>query len=61
MSNTSGIPDYFTSEVVKELTTGKDQSWGFERAITECETTQTQNLLLVKRLNTLILDLSAIR
>ena len=33
MSNTSGIPDYFTSEVVKELTAGKDQSWGFERVI----------------------------
>ena len=37
MSNTSGIPDYFTSEVVKELTTGKDQSWGFERAITSAK------------------------
>lgn len=33
MSNTSGIPDYFSSEAVKELVAGKDQSWGFERAI----------------------------
>ncbi|MFC0472282.1 serine hydrolase domain-containing protein [Halalkalibacter kiskunsagensis] len=33
MSNTSGIPDYFSSDVVRELTAGKDQSWGFERAI----------------------------
>ncbi|WP_227521479.1 MULTISPECIES: serine hydrolase domain-containing protein [Bacillus] len=33
MSNTSGIPDYFSSEAVKELVTGKDQSWGFGRVI----------------------------
>ena len=38
MSNTSGIPDYFTSEAVMELTTGKDQSWGFERAIASAKT-----------------------
>ncbi|SES62392.1 CubicO group peptidase, beta-lactamase class C family [Oceanobacillus limi] len=34
MANTSGIPDYFSSEAVKDLTAGNDQSWGFERAIT---------------------------
>ena len=33
MSNTSGIPDYFTSEAMRELTAGTDQSWGFERTI----------------------------
>ncbi|MGM7701900.1 serine hydrolase domain-containing protein [Pseudalkalibacillus sp. Hm43] len=33
MSNTSGIPDYFSSEVVSELTAGKDQEWGFHRTI----------------------------
>ena len=33
MSNTSGIPDYFSSDVVRELTAGKDQGWGFERTI----------------------------
>ncbi|GHI00045.1 serine hydrolase domain-containing protein [Neobacillus kokaensis] len=33
MSNTSGIPDYFSSDVVGELTSGIDQSWGFERTI----------------------------
>ena len=37
MSNTSGIPDYFTSEAVKELTAGIDQSWGFERAMTSAK------------------------
>lgn len=33
MSNTSGIPDYFSADVIKELTAGKDQSWGFEKTI----------------------------
>ena len=33
MSNTSGIPDYFSSDVISELTAGKDQKWGFERTI----------------------------
>lgn len=33
MSNTSGIPDYFSSEVIRELTAGIDQSWGFEKTI----------------------------
>ncbi|MBD8067629.1 serine hydrolase domain-containing protein [Bacillus sp. PS06] len=33
MSNTSGIPDYFSSDAVKELVAGKDQSWGFDRVI----------------------------
>lgn len=33
MSNTSGIPDYFTSEVTRELTSGNDQIWGFERTL----------------------------
>ncbi|MEH7343544.1 serine hydrolase domain-containing protein [Bacillus sp. JJ1532] len=33
MSNTSGIPDYFTGDVIAELTTGNDQSWGFEKTI----------------------------
>ncbi|WP_100372327.1 serine hydrolase domain-containing protein [Bacillus sp. FJAT-45037] len=33
MSNTSGIPDYFSANLVRELTAGKDQSWGFERTI----------------------------
>lgn len=33
MSNTSGIPDYFTSEVFLELVNGKDQSWPFDKTI----------------------------
>lgn len=33
MSNTSGIPDYFSTGAVRELTTGKDQTWGFERTL----------------------------
>ncbi|KOS69062.1 beta-lactamase [Lysinibacillus contaminans] len=33
MSNTSGIPDYFTSEVFLELANGKDQSWPLERTL----------------------------
>ena len=33
MSNTSGIPDYFTSDVIKQLSSGKDQAWGFDRVI----------------------------
>ena len=33
MSNTSGIPDYFSSTLVSELTAGKDQKWGFDRTI----------------------------
>lgn len=33
LSNTSGIPDYFTSEATKELLAGKDQRWGFEREL----------------------------
>lgn len=33
MSNTSGIPDYFTSDAVRKLTAGHDQSWGFEKTI----------------------------
>lgn len=37
MSNTSGIPDYFSSNVVRELTAGKDQGWGFERTITRAK------------------------
>ncbi|WNS76461.1 serine hydrolase domain-containing protein [Bacillus sp. DTU_2020_1000418_1_SI_GHA_SEK_038] len=37
MSNTSGIPDYFTSDVIAELTAGKDQGWGFEKTITSAK------------------------
>ena len=37
MSNTSGIPDYFSTEAVRELTAGIDQHWGFERAITSAK------------------------
>ncbi|MFJ7736863.1 serine hydrolase domain-containing protein [Lysinibacillus sp. NPDC097287] len=33
MSNTSGIPDYFTSEVFLELANEKDQSWTLERTL----------------------------
>lgn len=33
MSNTSGIPDYFTSEVFLELVNEKDQSWSLERTL----------------------------
>lgn len=33
MSNTSGIPNYFSTDVLKELVAGKDQEWGFERVI----------------------------
>lgn len=33
LSNTSGIPDYFTSELVSELVNGKDQAWSFERTL----------------------------
>ncbi|MGY0694701.1 serine hydrolase [Virgibacillus sp. FSP13] len=33
MSNTSGIPDYFSSDLIGELTAGMDQSWGFDRTI----------------------------
>ena len=33
MSNTSGIPDYFSFDAVRELTAGKDQTWGFEKTI----------------------------
>lgn len=33
LSNTSGIPNYFTGHVVKELIAGKDTEWGFEKAI----------------------------
>lgn len=33
MSNTSGIPDYFTSELVSELVHGKDQSWHLEKSL----------------------------
>ena len=33
MSNTSGIPDYFSSTATKELLAGNDQSWGFEREL----------------------------
>ncbi|MFB4166233.1 serine hydrolase domain-containing protein [Alteribacillus sp. JSM 102045] len=37
MSNTSGIPDYFSSDVIAALTAGKDQSWGFEKTITSAK------------------------
>ncbi|SES28673.1 CubicO group peptidase, beta-lactamase class C family [Gracilibacillus ureilyticus] len=33
MSNTSGIPDYFTSDAISELTAGNDQKWGFEKVM----------------------------
>lgn len=33
LSNTSGIPDYFSADVINQLTAGKDQSWGFARTI----------------------------
>ncbi len=33
MSNTSGIPDYFTSDVVSELISGNDQSWHLEKTL----------------------------
>ncbi|WP_285397892.1 serine hydrolase domain-containing protein [Lysinibacillus sp. fls2-241-R2A-57] len=33
MSNTSGIPDYFTSDVFLELVDGKDQLWPFEKTV----------------------------
>jgi D-alanyl-D-alanine carboxypeptidase len=33
MSNTSGIPDYFTSEMVSELVNGLDQSWHLEKTL----------------------------
>ena len=33
MSNTSGIPDYFSFAAMRELTAGIDQSWGFDRTI----------------------------
>jgi len=33
MSNTSGIPDYFTSDVFLELIAGKDQLWTFEKTV----------------------------
>lgn len=34
MSNTSGIPDYFSSAATKELLAGIDQSWSFDRELT---------------------------
>ncbi|SOC41481.1 serine hydrolase domain-containing protein [Ureibacillus acetophenoni] len=33
LSNTSGIPDYFSSDAMKELLAGMDQRWGFEREL----------------------------
>ncbi|ARK32355.1 serine hydrolase domain-containing protein [Halalkalibacter krulwichiae] len=33
LSNTSGIPDYFSSDVIRQLTSGNDQGWGFEKTI----------------------------
>lgn len=33
MSNTSGIPDYFTADAIKELIGGRDSSWGYEKVI----------------------------
>lgn len=33
MSNTSGIPDYFSYDAMKELLAGVDKSWGFEKVI----------------------------
>ncbi len=37
MSNTSGIPDYFSTNTVSELTAGKDQKWGFDKTITHAK------------------------
>ena len=34
MSNTSGIPDYFSAAATKELIAGIDQSWDLERELT---------------------------
>lgn len=33
MSNTSGIPDYSSSDLIRELTGGKDQRWEFEKTV----------------------------
>ncbi|TVX92381.1 serine hydrolase domain-containing protein [Paenibacillus agilis] len=33
LSNTSGIPTYFTSEFVSELISGKDQAWSLDKTL----------------------------
>ncbi|WP_307340145.1 serine hydrolase domain-containing protein [Caldalkalibacillus uzonensis] len=33
VSNTSGIPDYFSSDVFKNLVNGEDQSWNVEKTL----------------------------
>lgn len=42
MSNTSGIPDYFSFRVIRQLSAGKDQSWGFERVIASAKQKKTK-------------------
>ncbi|GIP31843.1 serine hydrolase [Paenibacillus sp. J2TS4] len=34
MSNTSGLPDYFSGRVITELLSGKDQAWPLNRTLT---------------------------
>ncbi|MBM7713385.1 CubicO group peptidase (beta-lactamase class C family) [Bacillus thermophilus] len=34
MSNTSGLPDYFSNDVFSEFLSGKDQAWSLEKTLT---------------------------